>query len=60
MEDQAEFDLPQPDSSRPGLPALDKVLREAIDLEALVVQQENELKATKAALQRIKTGSRFL
>jgi hypothetical protein len=57
MEDQAEFDLPQPDSSRPGLPALDKVLREAIDLESLVVQQESELKATKAALQRIKTGT---
>lgn len=57
MGDQAEFDLPQPDSSGPGLPSLDKVLREAIELESLVNQQENELKATKAALQRIKTGT---
>lgn len=57
MGDQAEFDLPQPDSSKPGLPALERVLREAIELEALVEHQENELKATKSALQRVKTGT---
>ncbi len=56
MENQEEFDFGPPVAAAEPLKALQTFIQEAIDLEALAEQQENELKATKAALQRLKTG----